>query len=110
MSMIFRIQFAAGAVSPKLRFIKYFRTCISLIDNLGSWIRRGAIFPSNSWNKYGAPLFATPENGLPTHLLYWSEMWQSCIYIAYSSDAMNWTDPKTLLLEIRPEFFDSKSV
>ncbi len=111
MSMIFRIQFAAGAVSPKLRFIKYFRTCISLIDNLGSWIRRGAIFPSNSWNKYGAPLFATPENGLPKHLLYWGECnVAGAIFIAYSFDAMNWTDHRTLLLETRNDSFDSLSV
>jgi hypothetical protein len=82
-----------------------------LIDNLGSWIRRGAIFPSNSWNKYGAPLFATPENGLPKHLLYWGEgTVAGGIFIAYSFDAMNWTDHRTLLLETRNDSFDSLSV
>uniref|UniRef100_A0A914V1M9 Uncharacterized protein n=1 Tax=Plectus sambesii TaxID=2011161 RepID=A0A914V1M9_9BILA len=77
-----------------------------------SWVRNGFVFPEKSWSKSGAALFATPQNNLSQHYLFWGDSSTPAggIGIATSMDAIHWNDTGNFLLKIRNDSFDSNLV
>jgi predicted GH43/DUF377 family glycosyl hydrolase len=86
-------------------------TSTNPVDPL-SWIRHGYILPERNWSKSGAALFATPENGLDQHYLFWGDSSSppGGIGIATSQDGIHWNDTGDYLMQIRNDSFDSNLV
>jgi len=77
-----------------------------------TWIDYGYVFPEKNWSKSAAALFATKENNLTQHYLFWgdSSYPQGGIGIATSNDGYHWNDTGNYLLRVRNNFFDSELV
>jgi len=78
----------------------------------GSWTRHGFVFPDKDISKSGAVLFATRENNLTQHYLFWGDSSAPVggIGIATSKDGINWQDSGNYLIKVRQNFFDSELV
>ena len=69
-----------------------------------SWTRHGFVFPDKGESKSAAALFATKDNQLTQHYLFWGD---TDISIAVSNDTINWQDTGKFLIPRRNDSFDS---
>ena len=80
------------------------RLAMASSDDLIHWTKHGLVFPDSSWTKSGA-IIPEPVNGK-----YWMYFGDTNIWIAHSTDLINWTALDEPVLRPREGMFDSRLV
>jgi len=80
------------------------RLALASSDDLIHWTKHGLVFPDSSWTKSGA-IIPEPINGK-----YWMYFGDTNIWIAHSTDLINWTAIEEPVLRPREGMFDSRLV